>query len=85
LSAYSARKLPTHRGPAAWSAILGAQPPAVELDKDLTADVVVVGAGFAGLSAARRLTQLDPKARVIVLEAGRVAEGAAGRNSGFIG
>ncbi len=84
MSAYSARKLPTHRGPAAWSAILGAQPPAVELDKDLTADVVVVGAGFAGLSAARRLTQLDPKARVIVLEAGRVAEGAAGRNSGFM-
>ncbi len=84
MSAYSARKLPTHRGPAAWSAILGAQPPAVELDKDLTADVVVVGAGFAGLSAARRLTQLDPKARVVVLEAGRVAEGAAGRNSGFM-
>ncbi len=84
MSAYSARKLPTHRGPAAWSAILGAQPPAVELDKDLTADVVVVGAGFAGMSAARRLTQLDPKARVIVLEAGRVAEGAAGRNSGFM-
>lgn len=84
MSTYSARNLPTHRGPAAWSALLGAQPPAVELDTDLTADVVVVGAGFAGLSAARRLTQLDPNARVIVLEAGRVAEGAAGRNSGFM-
>jgi glycine/D-amino acid oxidase-like deaminating enzyme len=46
--------------------------------------VVIVGAGFAGLSAARRLRQLSPRARASVLEAGRVAEGAAGRNSGFM-
>ncbi|WP_244743369.1 NAD(P)/FAD-dependent oxidoreductase [Mesorhizobium sp. L-8-10] len=44
----------------------------------------MVGAGFAGLSAARRLTQLQPGARIVVLEAGRVAEGSAGRNSGFM-
>ncbi len=84
MSAYTARTLPVHRGPAAWSAILGAQPPAQELDGDLTADFTIVGAGFAGLSAARRLTQLQPDARIVVLEAGRVAEGAAGRNSGFM-
>ncbi|WP_420584933.1 NAD(P)/FAD-dependent oxidoreductase [Ruegeria sp.] len=84
MSAYSARTLPVHRGPAAWSAILGAQPPAQKLDRDQTADFVIVGAGFAGLSAARRLKQLQPEARIVVLEAGRVAEGAAGRNSGFM-
>ena len=50
----------------------------------MTADFVVVGGGFAGLSAARRLTQLQPGARIVVLEAGRIAEGAAGRNSGFM-
>ncbi|MFY2825156.1 NAD(P)/FAD-dependent oxidoreductase [Ruegeria sp. MALMAid1280] len=84
MSAYTARTLPVHRGPAAWSAILGARPPAQVLDGDLTADFTIVGAGFAGLSAARRLTQLQPDARIVVLEAGRVAEGAAGRNSGFM-
>ncbi len=82
---YTARCLPKQTGRAAWNAIL---PPRSEkprrLDGDRTADVVVVGAGFAGLSAARRLQQLDPGLRIAVLEAGQVAEGAAGRNSGFM-
>jgi glycine/D-amino acid oxidase-like deaminating enzyme len=73
-----------HRGPAAWNEILGPGPPALPLEGAMTADVVIVGAGFAGLSAARRLRQLEPRARIVVLEAGRVAEGAAGRNSGFM-
>lgn len=50
----------------------------------MTADVAVIGAGFAGLSAARRLLQIDPGMKVVVLDAGRVAEGPAGRNSGFM-
>ena len=59
-------------------------PPPLHLEENETADFVVVGAGFAGLAAARRLTQLAPGARIAVLEAGRIAEGAAGRNSGFM-
>lgn len=84
MTTYRARRLPVHNGPAAWSAILGPQGPARVLDEEMTADFVVIGAGFAGLSAARRLTQLAPDARIVVLEAGRIAEGAAGRNSGFM-
>ena len=84
MTTYRARQLPRHQGPAAWNAILGAQPPARVLDGDHLADFVVVGGGFAGLSAARRLTQLQPGARIALLEAGRIAEGAAGRNSGFM-
>jgi glycine/D-amino acid oxidase-like deaminating enzyme len=76
--------LPLHRGPAAWNAILPDQPTAQSLESDATADVVVVGAGFAGLSAARRLMQIDPSLRVMVLEAGRLAESSCGRNSGFM-
>ena len=84
MTGYKARRLPRHRGPAAWAEILGEGPKYGPLDGEVTADVAVIGAGFAGLSAARRVQQLDPKARVIVLEAGRLAEGAAGRNSGFM-
>ena len=84
MTAYAAQKLPFHRGPAAWSVILGEAPAPQALKQDVTADVVIVGAGFAGLSAAQRLLQLDPALRVVVLDACRVAEGAAGRNSGFM-
>ena len=84
MTRYTARTLPTHLGPAAWNAILPPQDAPRRLEGDATADVAVVGAGFAGLSAARRLTQLMPGARIAVLDAGRVAEGAAGRNSGFM-
>lgn len=84
MTGYSAQRLPRHRGPAAWSAILPGQPAPVPLERDMTVDFAVVGGGFAGLAAARRLRQLAPGASVAVLEAGRLAEGASGRNSGFM-
>lgn len=84
MTVYRARRVPVHRGVAAWRAILPTPPDFPSLQGDQTADVVVIGAGFAGLSAARRVLQLDPSLRVIILDAGRVAEGAAGRNSGFM-
>ncbi|MEY4983636.1 MAG: hypothetical protein RIR62_1902 [Pseudomonadota bacterium] len=84
MTRYAARRTPKHRGPAAWSAILPGQPAPVALEGDVLVDVAIIGAGFAGLAAARRLRQIDPGLRVAVLEASRLAEGASGRNSGFM-
>jgi gamma-glutamylputrescine oxidase len=50
------------------------------LQTDVVADVVVVGAGFSGLSAAIELAKRGFK--VVVLEADRVCSGASGRNGG---
>ncbi|WP_374650776.1 NAD(P)/FAD-dependent oxidoreductase [Dongia sp.] len=84
MSNYTARRTPVHRGPAAWNAILPGQDDPIELDSEAKADFVIVGAGFAGLSAARHLLKLAPGAKIVVLEAGRIAEGACARNSGFM-
>jgi gamma-glutamylputrescine oxidase len=48
---------------------------------DISADVCVVGAGFTGLGAALALA---PRAKVVVLEAGRVGCAASGRNGGQV-
>ena len=77
-------RLPKDPGPAAWNDILPTVPAPQTLDEDITADWLVIGAGFAGLSATRRLAQLHPEARIVLLEARRIGEGPAGRNSGFM-
>jgi len=48
------------------------------------ADFVIIGAGYTGLSAARKFAQLNPNAKVVVLEAQRATEGASARNSGYL-
>jgi glycine/D-amino acid oxidase-like deaminating enzyme len=47
------------------------------------ADFVVVGGGFAGLSAAAYLKKLAPGKNVVVLEAGSLGNGASGRTGGM--
>jgi glycine/D-amino acid oxidase-like deaminating enzyme len=84
MSTYTAKRLPAHRGPAAWNAILPYQDPAITLSENLTADFAIIGAGFAGLSAARRLTQLAPETKIVVLDALRIAESTCARNAGFM-
>lgn len=66
-----------------WSAILPIRTPKPALAGDVTADWVVLGAGFAGLAAARRLSENCPDRRIAVIEAGAAGENASGRNSGF--
>ncbi|MDQ7069513.1 MAG: FAD-binding oxidoreductase [Rhodobacterales bacterium] len=48
------------------------------------ADWVVIGGGFTGLAAARRIAQMAPAARVVLVDGKRIGQGASGRNSGFV-
>jgi glycine/D-amino acid oxidase-like deaminating enzyme len=48
-----------------------------------TADLVVVGGGYAGLWTALRAVQREPGRRVVLLEAATVGWAASGRNGGF--
>ena len=48
------------------------------------ADLVVIGGGFTGLWAALQALEDDPRATVVVLEAGHLGTGASGRNGGFV-
>ena len=66
-----------------WSRILPPRAPKPALTDEVRADWVVVGAGFAGLAAARRLAENRPNDRIALIEAQEVGEGASGRNSGF--
>jgi len=54
------------------------------LDKDKSCDWLIVGAGYTGLSAARKLSELNPNQRVIIVDAQLAGEGASGRNSGYL-
>ncbi len=78
------KRLPKDPGPAAWNSILTPAQAYPQLSADIDADWVVVGAGFTGIAAARRLSQLVGDERIVLLDARRLAEGPAGRNSGFM-
>ena len=54
------------------------------INKDTHCDWLIVGAGYTGLSAARKLSQLNPKHKVILVDAQLAGEGASGRNSGYL-
>lgn len=57
-------------------------PPRSPLTVDLDVDVCVIGGGLAGLTTAREVARCGWS--VVVLEAGRIAAGASGRNTGFV-
>lgn len=66
-----------------WSAILPPRQPKPALSGDQSADWLVLGAGYAGLAAARRLAENCPDRNIILIDAGEAGENASGRNSGF--
>jgi gamma-glutamylputrescine oxidase len=66
-----------------WYEVTGIEAPQrPALGRDIDVDIAVIGAGLAGLTAAYELARAGWS--VAVLEAGRVGQGASGRNGGFV-
>jgi glycine/D-amino acid oxidase-like deaminating enzyme len=66
-----------------WLDEAGPIEPAPALAGEKRADVVIVGGGYTGLWTAWHLKQLEPEARVVLLEARVSGDGPSGRNGGF--
>lgn len=62
---------------------VGPRPEYPSLDGDRQCDVVIVGGGFTGLSAATHLAKAG--ANVVLIESYRFGDGASGRNGGQLG
>jgi glycine/D-amino acid oxidase-like deaminating enzyme len=58
--------------------------PEPHLTKHISTNLLVIGAGFAGLWTTLLAKEEDPSREVVLLEAGEAAIGASGRNGGFM-
>jgi glycine/D-amino acid oxidase-like deaminating enzyme len=52
--------------------------------KDLECEWLIIGAGFTGLSAARKLAEIYPDKTITLIDAQLAGEGASSRNSGYL-
>lgn len=57
--------------------------PRPPLDRDVDADLAIVGAGYTGLWTAYYLLKADPSLRVVIVEKEIAGFGASGRNGGW--
>jgi len=55
-----------------------------KLSSNINCEWLIVGAGYTGLSAARKLGQLHPNQKIIIVDAQLAGEGASSRNSGYL-
>ncbi len=67
-----------------WLDDPAAPTPEPPLTQSISTDLLIVGAGFAGLWTALLAKEENPNRDVVVVEAGTAAIGASGRNGGFM-
>ncbi|MCW5233947.1 NAD(P)/FAD-dependent oxidoreductase [Verminephrobacter eiseniae] len=78
------RSHPGYRAGSGWNLMLAPRLAHTTAPSARDFDAIVIGAGFTGLAAARRIAQLQPQASVLVVDATTIGDGASGRNSGFL-
>ena len=66
-----------------WLSEAVTERPLPRLQGQHRADVAIIGGGYVGLWTALRISELEPSARVVLLEGDICGGGASGRNGGF--
>ncbi|WP_428983464.1 NAD(P)/FAD-dependent oxidoreductase [Paraburkholderia phymatum] len=79
----AAGKYPTYQLGSGWNAMLPERPNSSRTSIRRFG-TIVIGGGYTGLAAARRIAEMQPDQPVLVLEASTIGEGSSGRNSGFV-
>ncbi len=54
------------------------------LSADMAVDTAIIGAGYTGISAAKRMHELAPSDEIAIIDSSEIGEGNPGRNSGFL-
>ena len=54
------------------------------LKENTFCDYLIVGGGFTGLSAARKLSEIEKDKKIIIVDSQYCGEGASSRNSGYL-
>lgn len=78
------KQLPNDLSGCGWYDIASSKPAFGHLKQDTSTQWLIIGAGIAGLSAAKRLADNLPNQSITVIDAQRIAWSACGRNSGFM-
>ncbi len=58
--------------------------PELELNKNISTELLILGGGFTGLCTALLAKEENPQRDIILIESGEIASGASGRNGGFV-
>jgi len=67
-----------------WHDQPGRPETSLSLSKDIHCDLLIVGGGFTGLWAALQAKEREPTADIVLIEKTTIADGASGRNGGFL-
>ena len=54
------------------------------LNKNFKCDYLIIGAGYTGLSAARKLSEINSLKKIVIVDSQLAGEGSSSRNSGYL-
>ena len=75
---------PDYKSASGWNKLLPKKTSNPQLNGNISSDVVVIGAGYTGVAAAKRWYEIAPQNEIIMIDASTAGEGSSGRNSGFL-